>query len=620
MSTPALPTVRFAVLGPVTAVADGVDLDLGSPQQRAVLAMLLLADGHPVDVDTVVDRIWGDTPPRSAAGVLRTYVYRLRRVLAPHADATGLEIGTDGGAYHLHRGSAGIDVAAVEEARRRARDLVRDGDVAGAADALAAAADRWTGTALGGLPGSWADVERFRLAELRNEVALECATLEVRLGRHEDALPELRRMAGERPLDERVGALLLETLLALGLRTEALGVYDDLRHRLADQLGVSPGGALQRMHRRLLEDDVTDPTTGLEAPHVSATAPPGAAVQPPAAATPAQLPPDLPEFVGRVDDLASVRQVAGQDESGAVLGITGLGGMGKTAFAVHAAHAVRASFADGQFFVDLRAAGGHPVTASDALLSLLRSAGVARSDVPAGLGERSAAWRSLVADRRVLLVLDDAASAAQVRPLIPSGQGSLTLVTAVRRFVDLAGARWTTLLPLTPEESVDLMGRLVGHERLSAEPGPTARLAGACSHQPLAVRVAAARLADRPSWTVAQIEQQLYDDLDQPVVMHADCRIVDAPFRRASAGLREDQRDAFHRLSHLPEGPFTVAGAAHALRRDTTSTHALLEDLLDAHLVVAEPGGRYAFFALVRAFARRQPSMTPPARAPLRGS
>ncbi|WP_420369447.1 BTAD domain-containing putative transcriptional regulator [Curtobacterium sp. L1-20] len=607
MSTPALPTVRFTVLGPVTAVADGVDLDVGSPQQRAVLAMLLLADGHPVDVDTVVDRIWGDTPPRSAAGVLRTYVYRLRRVLTPHAGATGLEIGTDGGAYHLRRGSTELDLAVVEAARRRARDRVRAGDVAGGADDLAAAADRWTGTALGGLPGSWAEAERSRLAELRDEVTVERATLEVRRGRHEDVIADLRRVAGERPLDERVAALLLETLLALGLRNEALGVYDGFRHRLADQLGVSPGSALRQVHQRLLQDDGTGPTAGREAHLASATAPPGPADRPPTATAPAQLPPDLPEFVGRADALARVRRVAAQDEAGSVLGITGLGGMGKTALAVHAGHQVRAAFPDGQFFVDLRAAGGHPVTASDALLSLLRSAGVPRSAIPAGLDERSAAWRSVVADKRVLLVLDDAASSAQVRPLIPSGAGSLTLVTAVRRFVDLAGARWTTLLPLAPEESVDLMGRLVGHERLAAEPGPTARLAAACSHQPLAVRVAAARLADRPSWTVAEIEQQLYDDLDQPVVMHADCRIVDAPFRRASAGLREDQRDAFHRLAHLPEGPFTAEAAARALCRDPASARAVLEDLLDAHLLVAEPGGRYAFFALVRAFARRQP-------------
>ena len=607
MRPSALPTVRFAVLGPVTAAAHGVDLDIGSPQQRAVLAMLLLADGRPVDVDTVVDRIWGDTPPRSAAGVLRTYVYRLRRVLAPHAEADGLVIGTDGGAYHLDRGSAELDVAVVETARRRARDLVRAGDVAGAADELAAAAARWTGTALGGLPGSWADAQRFRLGELHDEVAFARATLEVRLGRYEDALPELRRVAEDRPLDERVAALLLETLLALGLRNEALGAYDDFRHRLADQLGVSPGSALRQVHQRLLQDDVTEPAVGLEAPPASVTAPPGPPVRPPTAAAPAQLPPDLADFVGRADELQRLRRVVAQDSSGGVLGITGLGGMGKTAFAVHAAHRVRAAFPDGQFFVDLRAAGGHPLTASDALLSLLRTAGVPRSTIPDGLEERSTAWRSLVADRRVLLVLDDAASSAQVRPLLPSGPGSLTLVTSVRRFLDLPGTRWTTLLPLAPEESIDLMGRLVGHERLAAEPGPTARLAAACSHQPLAVRVAAARLADRPTWTVAEIEQQLYDDLDQPVVMHADCRIVDAPFRRASAGLREDQRDAFHRLSHLPEGPFSVEEAARALRRDTRSTRAVVEDLLDAHLIVAEPGGRYGFFALVRAFARRQP-------------
>lgn len=605
MDTPALPALRFAVLGPVTATTDDTELDVGSPQQRAVLAMLLLADGHPVDVDTIVDRIWGSTPPRSAAGVLRTYVYRLRRVVAPVAEATGLRIGSDGGAYRLVRGTAEFDLAAVEAARRRAQDLDRADDQEAAADALTAAANRWSGTALGGLHGPWADAERSRLDELHDEVALERAALAVRLGRAAEALPELRRVAEERPLDERAAVLLLETLLDTGRRNEALSTYDRFRRRLADQLGVSPGGALQRAHQRLLRDDVTGPPAGREAPPASATEPPVRVVTPVTA--PAQLPPDLPEFVGRADEVARVEAAVDLGAAGTVIGFTGLGGMGKTALAVHAAHRVRAAFPGGQFAVDLRAAGGHPLTASEALLSLLQRAGVPRSAIPEGLDDRCATWRSVVADRRVLLVLDDAASAAQVRPLIPTGTGSLTLVTSVRRFVDLAGTRWSTLLPLAPQESVELMGRLVGHGRLAAEPGPTARLAAACSHQPLAVRVAAARLADRPSWTVAQIEQQLYDDLDQPVVMHADCRIVDAPFRRASASLLEDQRDAFHRLAHLPDRPFTVEEAACALRRDTGSARALLEDLLDAHLLVDVGGLRYEFFALVRAFARRQP-------------
>ncbi|QWS34956.1 BTAD domain-containing putative transcriptional regulator [Curtobacterium aetherium] len=608
MDTPAIPTLRFTVLGPVTAVSEDTELDVGSPQQRAVLAMLLLADGHPVDVDTVVDRIWGSTPPRSAAGVLRTYVYRLRRVLAPVAEATGLRIGSDGGAYRLVRGRSDLDLAAVEAARRRAHDLDRAGDPSGAVEHLAAAEDRWNGNALGGLHGPWADAERSRLGELHDEVALERAALEFRLGRAADALPGLRRVAAARPLDERVAVLLLESLLDTGLRTEALATYDRFRRQLADQLGVSPGAALQRTHQQLLRDDVPGHPTGREAPPASGTEPPVRTSAPPAgAATPAQLPPDLPEFVGRGDELARVEEAVATGATGVVIGFTGLGGMGKTALAVHAAHRVRAAFPGGQFAVDLRAAGGHPLTAAEALLSLLQSAGVPRAAIPDGLDDRCAAWRSVVADRRVLLVLDDAASAAQVRPLVPTGPGSLTLVTSVRRFVDLAGIRWSTLLPLAPHESFELMGRLVGHDRLAAEPGPTARLASACSHQPLAVRVAAARLADRPSWSVAQIEQQLYDDLDQPVVMHADCRIVDAPFRRASASLLEEQRDAFHRLAHLPDRPFTTEEAAWALRRDVGSTRALLEDLVDAHLLVDEGGQRYGFFALVRAFARRQP-------------
>lgn len=606
MSTPTRASLRFTVLGAVTAVADGVELDVGSPQQRTVLAMLLLADGRPLDVDTVVDRIWGAAPPRSAAGVLRTYVYRLRRVLAPHADAVGLVIGTEGGAYHLDRGAAELDVAVADRERRAARAPASVDDPAGAAARLTVAAEQWSGAPLLGLAGSWADAERFRLEELRSEVALALADAQVRLGRQEDALPELRRLAEVRPLDERVATILLEALLALGRRAEALATYDRFRHGLADALGVSPGTVLQQVHQRMLRDDGTVPPVGREARPATGTAPPVRLLQPAGAAAPAQLPPDLPEFVGRADEVARVERAAAPEGAGGVVAVTGLGGMGKTTLAVHAAHRVRGAFPDGQFFVDLGAAG-QPLPASEALLSLLLGAGVRRSAVPDGTAERSAAWRSVVADRRVLLVLDDAASAAQVRPLIPSGPGSLTLVTAARRFVDLPGARWSTLLPLAADESVELMGRLVGHGRLAREPGPTARLAAACSHQPLAVRVAAARLSDRPSWSVAEIEQQLYDDLDQPVVMHADCRIVDAPFRRASAGLSDVQRDAFHRLAHLPDGPFGVEAAARVLCLDATAARAVLEDLLDAHLLVAEQRGRYAFFALVRAYARRQP-------------
>ncbi|PPI40779.1 MULTISPECIES: BTAD domain-containing putative transcriptional regulator [unclassified Rathayibacter] len=604
MTSPAPRSVGFTVLGPISAVAEGADLDLGSPQQRAVLAILLLADGRPVDVDTLVDRIWGATPPRSAHGVLRTYVYRLRRVLAPHAGADGPGIETDGGWYRMPRGGVDLDLTVVERERRLARELERADDPAGAAERLGAAADRWSGTPLAGLPGEWFEDQRRRLLEVRNEIALELAGLRVGLGRHDDALPGLRRLAEERPLDEKVAALLLETLRALGRRSDALGAYDALRRRLAEQLGVSPGAALQQLHRDLLEDDPARPPAGPVALSASVARPGGT---PGHAVAPAQLPPDPADFVGRAEEILRIEQAAAVGSGQGVVGITGLGGMGKTALAVHAAHRVRAAFPGGQFFVDLRAAGGHPRTAAGALLSLLEGAGVARAAVPDGFDERTALWRSVTADRPVLLLLDDAASAAQVHPLIPTGAGSLTVVTATRRLLDVTGARWMKLLPLAPEESVELMGRLVGRERLAAEPGPTARLAAACSHQPLAVRVAAARLADRPAWSVAQIEQQLYDDLDQPVVMHADCRIVDAPFRRASAGLLEDRRAAFHALSHLTEEAFSVETAAQVLHLEVSATRAVLEDLVDAHLLLDAAGGRYGFFALVRAFARRQP-------------
>jgi hypothetical protein len=321
---------------------------------------------------------------------------------------------------------------------------------------------------------------------------------------------------------------------------------------------------------------------------------------------PAQLPPDIPAFTGRAPEIAEITGVLSAPGGRApVVGLTGLGGMGKSALAVHVARLMSDQFPGGQVYADLGASRDTPAVPAEVLAGFLRASGVRTDDIPPGLDERAALWRTLLAGRKVVIMLDDAADGEQVRHLLPAAAGSAGIVTSWRRITSLPGVHWVNVDAMTPGDSVRLLARIAGADRIAAEHGAASHLAAACSHQPLAVRVAAARLLDRPLWSVAQVAAQLDDDLRNPVVMADDCVIVDAPLDRAQRRL-DDATAAAFRLLAVPDcRSLTAAAAAAALSWPEVSALAALERLVDAHLLIAGPGGSYRYHGLVKAYARR---------------
>ncbi|WP_405577704.1 BTAD domain-containing putative transcriptional regulator [Streptomyces sp. NBC_01190] len=573
--------IRFAILGPVRAWGQAGELDLGSPQQRALLALLLLREGRPVGTDEMLDALWGDQAPRGARGTVRTYVYRLRAVLAEVA-----AIESAGGGYRLTVHGGTVDLGEFHRLVRRARRARHQGDRTGAAAGLREALGHWRGRPLSDVRGPFVDEERRRLEDVRLVTLEEWFAAELDLGGRPELAVELAAAVAEQPLREGLREQLMLSLYRAGRQAEALAVYQQGRSILRDELGVDPGPGLRRLHERILTAD-------------PALAP--SSVPPRSVAVPAQLPPDSPVFTGRQAEIAELTAVLDSGSRSAVAGITGLGGSGKTALAVHVAHAMSDRFPDGLLFADLGGPGA-PVAPLEVLGRFLRALGVV--DPPRSLDERAALWRTLCAGRRLLVVLDDAADAEQVRPLMPAAAGCAVLLTSWHRMVDLQ-AHWHRLDMLRPRDALRLLAAIAGPERVLGEREASVRLVAACSHQPLSVHVAAARLAARPLWTIEQILAQLADDLRQPVVMHEDCGIVDRPFRAAQARLDGPHRTAFH-LAAVPDcARLSAAAAAALLDLPENQARAVMETLVDAHVVETDSDG-YHYHGLVKAFARRQ--------------
>ncbi|MEU8452887.1 AfsR/SARP family transcriptional regulator [Streptomyces griseoaurantiacus] len=580
--------MRLAVLGPVRAWRRDEEIDLGSPQQRGLLALLLLHEGRPVATEAIVEALWGEHGPPGARGTVRTYVYRLRPILGGTA-----VIESTGSGYCLTVRDGDFDLRSFRELVARAHRARRAGAAASAADLLRQALGTWQGPALSGVRGPFFELERDRLEELRLAALEEVFDLELEVGGQSDLTSEIRAAVGEHPLRERLHEQLMLSLFRAGRRAEALAAFQRTRRLLREELGVDPGPVLRSLHSRILRETEDAPApAGRDLSSPLAPAP-----------VPAQLPADLAVFTGRRAEIAELSSALRGAAHPPVVGITGLGGTGKTALAVHVAHSLRHVFPDGQLFAHL---GGFedPVGPSEVLGRFLRAVGVTR--LPASLDERAALWRTTVSGRRLLIVLDAASSGEQVRPLLPAAPGCAVIMTGSRRIVDLPGIPWLRLGVLRPEDALRLLAAISGTRRVFAEEEAAGRLVGACSYQPLSVHVAAARLDARPSWTIDQILAQLEDDLRRPVVMHEDCKIVDRPFREAQARMDSFHRDAFH-LAAVPDcGRLDAAMAAAVLDLPVNEATAVMEALVDAHLVEIDENGDYHFLGLVKAFARRQ--------------
>ncbi|TQM79718.1 DNA-binding SARP family transcriptional activator [Saccharothrix saharensis] len=571
--------VRVAVLGPVE-VAHGERLvAVPGPQLRCVLAVLASEAGRVVPVARLAEALW-DVPPATARGTVQVYVSRLRKLLA----GPGVALVGTGGGYRLDIDPDDVDLHRFREAAARAR---ASADVAVRRRLLAAALAEWRGAPLADTAdGPLRNRLVVALAEERLAALEDRVEADLELGRHHDVVGELTALAAEHPGRERVAAALMLALHRCGRRVEALEVYRRLRGLLVEQAGVEPGADLRHLHQRLLDDADT----------------PAAVATP----TPRQLPP-AGDLVAREDHLAVLDDLLAVPAAGPVLvALVGIPGVGKTALALRWAHRAADRFPDGQLYVDLGGHGeGEPVPPRAVLGEFLRALGVHRDHVPESEAERSALCRSLLADRRVLLVLDNARSAEQVRPLLPGAPGCAVLVTSRAELAGLAardGAHPVAVAPMSTEEGVSLLRGVLGR-RVDGEPAAAARLVDLCGGLPLALRVVAHRAVRRPSVRLAALADQLADEtrridlLSPPDDPSAAVRAV---FSWSYRALPPDVASLFRRLGALPGPDFDAEAAAAAAGAEV---HHRLAVLAAGHLVEEVGLDRYRLHDLLRVYA-----------------
>lgn len=585
--------LRFGVLGPVRAWHGEEALSTGSPQQRALLAALLLREGRTATAAELIDALWGPEPPSQALAAVRTYASRLRKVLSP-----GVLISESGGYAIRGLREGALDLAVAQDLAAEAEKARGTGDLGRARSLLNQALDLWDGEVLAGVPGPYAEVQRARLEEWRLGLLEARLDLDLEQGCHAEAVSELTALTAAHPLRERLRELLMLALYRSGRQAEALAVYADTRRLLSEELGVDPRPGLSELQQRILQAD-------------PALAEPSAPVTEPAATPvrPAQLPASVPDFTGRssfVSELTDVLSSASEAEGRvmAVSALAGIGGVGKTTLAVHVAHRARPAFPDGQLYVDLQGAGPRPAEPETVLGSFLRALGTPDTAIPDSLEERSALYRSVLDGRRVLVLLDNAKDAAQVRPLLPGTEGCAALVTSRVRMLDLAGAHLVDLDVMSPDEALALFTKIVGEERVAAEREAALDVVAACGFLPLAIRIAASRLAARRTWTVSVLAAKLADERRRLDELQAGDLAVKATFELGYGQLEPAQARAF-RLLGLADGPdISLAAAAAVLDLPAEETEDLLESLVDTSLLESAAPGRYRFHDLVRLYAR----------------
>ena len=619
--------MRFRLLGPLE-IRDGEDWrGIGAPKWRSVLAALLINAGQIVPADVLIHEVWGDTPPAKAGNLISIYVLRLRRLLGD-TDSTLLVTRAPG--YLLRLAAQDIDAQVFEALVREGRRAYGAGDPEQAAAQLAEALALWHGLPLADVPATTlVETEAERLAELRLDAAELRIKAELACGSHAQVIPELRRLLADHPLREGLWLLLMQALDGAGRHAEALDAYGQARSAIAEELGVDPGAELRQFYAHLLAEDderardAGDAPGSILAGTVTAGAGPPAASAAPAEARgprsvppPAQLPADVADFTGRGDQvkhLCDVLSSASADNDPGVVRIAlvaGSGGLGKTSLAVHAAHRVRGGFPDGQLYVDLLGATPHPVPPADVLARFLRDLGVDGREIPVDEDERAARYRTVLAGRRILVVLDNARDAAQVRPLLPGTASCSVLVTTRSRMPDLASIRLVDLNVLDDDEALVLFTRVVGDERAAAEPEATAELLLACAGLPLAIRICAARLAQRSGWSIQTMANRLRDEHRRLDELRVGDMAVRASFEVSFASLSASAQaggvapaDAF-RLLGLWQGPSISSAAAAALfGTPDYLAEVALETLVDAHLLESTSPDRYKFHDLLRVYS-----------------
>jgi DNA-binding SARP family transcriptional activator/tetratricopeptide (TPR) repeat protein len=597
----------FAILGPLAVADEAGERVVTGARQRAVLACLLARANAPVSCDALIDAAWDGKRPSGSAAMVRSVVMRLRKALGPGLAA---RIVAHPPGYLIRVGEGELDLLRFEALCQDAAAALREGAWARACDAAVRALALWRGAPLLDVPSEVLHGQVVpRLEQLRLQLLEDRAEAELRLGRHERLVPDLRDLAVAHPLRERFHVQLMLALYRCGRQGEALAAYQDARRAVVGELGIEPGAELRALHARILAGD--DEPVMLPPP--ADPVPAGV----PAAAVPRQLPAIPRHFTGRQGELGLLTGLLGPSQQAGPPGgtvvisaIGGMAGVGKTALAVHWAHQVAGRFPDGQLYVNLRGYDpGQPMPATDALAGFLRSLGVPGQDIPPEEDERAARYRSLLVGKRMLIVLDNAGSSEQVRPLLP-GTGACTVVVtsrdALTGLVARDGATRLDLDALHPEESVALLRTLIG-PRVDADPGAAAELATQCCQLPLALRVVAELAASRPAMPLAGLVSELTDLRTRLDLLAAggDARTqVRTVFSWSYRHLGAADARTF-RLLGLHSGPDLEPYAAAALTGATLpQARRALDTLARAHLVQLAGPGRYGMHDLLRGYAR----------------
>ncbi|WUR59342.1 tetratricopeptide repeat protein [Micromonospora chokoriensis] len=592
--------MRFDILGPFRVYREGRPVPLGSVKQRLLLATLLLRPNEVVGTNELTSMLWGDEEPASAAANLRTYVRGLRQSLGDGASWDGIT--AVAGGYVLRVGPDERDLDLFDAAAARGRDALVTSDAERAEAELSAALALWRGAPLSDLPLRSALARRVaQFEERRLLVEEDYAEAVLALGAPADVVRRLRALLDLHPLRQRAWGQLMVGLYRIGDVAGALDAFQQARQALAEETGLDPAPELVKVYDDILHHR---PELAAQPPSGSDRPVPG-----PHILRPEQLPRAVPEFVGRSAELANLDALldgdAQRSSTVVISAVSGMAGVGKTALALHWAHRVAGRFPDGQLYVNLRGYDEAGVVSPlDALSEFLEALGVPHARIPAGMEARTGLYRSLLASRRMLVVLDNARDSAQVRALLPGAGGCMVVVTSRDRLGGLIAAECAvplTLGVLTAEESTSLLAGRLGAGRLSSEPAAVADIVEAAGRLPLALAIVAARVATHPTFPLGAIAAELHStETRLDVLADGDVRRV---FSWSYLALGQEAARLFTLLGLHPGPDLTAAAAAALAGMPTAAVTPRLRELTRLNLLAEHAPGRYAFHDLLRAYA-----------------